>query len=101
MGKISLEVPHTLSKEEARRRIEQLAQDWSAKYGITSQWNQDTVRLWGKIMGLPVEAEVQIAEGAVHTEATDPGFLFREKAKKYVLQKLTWYLAPALPPRDA
>lgn len=93
MGKLAFDVPHSLSKDEARRRIEQLAHDWAAKYGVQFQWKEDTVRLWGKVMGMPVEADLRVGEGAVHTDATDPGFLFRDKAKKYVSEKLTYYLS--------
>jgi hypothetical protein len=36
-----------------------------------------------------------VAEGKVGGEATDPGFLFREKAKQYLTEKFEYYLDPA------
>jgi putative polyhydroxyalkanoate system protein len=92
MAKISIDVPHELTKDEAKSRIERLAHDWASKYGVRFQWTEDTVQLQGKVMGMSVEAQVRVEPGQVRAEASDPGFLFREKAKKYVHEKLTHYL---------
>jgi hypothetical protein len=97
MGKLSFSVPHSLSKDEAKKRLEQLGSHWAQKYGLAMQWQGDAARIAGKIMGVTVEADLRIEEGRVSAEAKDPGFLFREKAKSYVSEKLTKYLGPNPP----
>jgi hypothetical protein len=95
MGKMSFSVPHSLSKDEARKRIEGLGQHWLTKYGLKVDWSGDKARLAGKVMGIPVEADLEVLDHAVSAVATDPGFLFRDKAKKYVQEKLTRALGPS------
>jgi hypothetical protein len=97
MGKLSFEVPHQLSREEAKKRVEQLTGYWATKYGVATQWAGDTATLVGKVMGLKIEAQLTVAEGKVGGEASDPGFLFRKKAQDYLNHKFTQALKPGGP----
>jgi putative polyhydroxyalkanoate system protein len=91
---MKLELSHSLSRDEAKRRIEKLAQYWSQQYGVTANWNGDSVKLNGKVKGIAFDATVQIADKVVHAEGTDPGFLIRAAATAYLKQKLADYLDP-------
>jgi hypothetical protein len=95
MGMMKFEVPHQLSRDEAKKRVGQLLDYWAQKYGVKSSWSGDRATINGKAMGLTINADLTVAEGKVGGEATDPGFLFREKAKKYLTQKFNAYLDPA------
>lgn len=97
MGTIRLDIPHTLPKDEAKQRVEKLLGYWSHKYGVATQWAGDVAKLSGKVMGISLAADLTVRDGKVDGEATDPGFLFREKAKKYLTEKFAHYLDPKTP----
>jgi hypothetical protein len=95
MGMLKFEVPHQLSSAEARQRLETLAEHLGKKYGFTTEWQGDSARIQGKVKGISLNAQITVAEGKVGGEATDPGFLFREKARSYLTEKFEYYLDPA------
>ncbi len=95
MGMVKFEVPHSLSKDEAKRRVSELVTYWSSKYGVKVDWSGDAAKMAGKIMGLNMNAHLQVLGNKVSGEATDPGFLLRDKAMKYLKQKFETYLAPS------
>ena len=96
MGMINFEVPHQLSKDEVKRRLEMLAQHWGSKYGVKTNWTSpDQATIQGKAMGLTINANLTIGDKAVGGEATDPGMLFRSKAKSYLTEKFNFYLDPS------
>jgi len=97
MGTMKFEVPHRLSKDEAKKRVSQLLEYWNSKYGVKSHWDGDRASVNGKAMGITIQADLEVGEGKVGGDASDPGFLFREKAKKYLTQKFNAYLDPAGP----
>ncbi|HVE83813.1 MAG TPA: polyhydroxyalkanoic acid system family protein [Myxococcales bacterium] len=97
MGKLKFDISHTLPRAEARQRVEKLLSYWATKYGVTSQWSGDGAKLSGKVLGIQLAADLEVREGKVDGEATDPGFLFRDKARKYLTEKFTHYLDPATP----
>ncbi len=94
MGMLSFEVPHQLSRDEAKKRVEQLTQYWATKYGVDTKWAGDSATVSGKVMGLKIEAKLTVADGKVGGEASDPGFLFRKKAQDYLQHKFTQALKP-------
>ena len=100
MGKMKLDIPHTLDKAEAKQRVEKLLGYWSNKYGVTAQWAGDAAKLSGKVMGIQLSADLEVRDGRVDGEASDPGFLFREKAKRYLTEKFSHYLDPNRPLGD-
>jgi len=94
MGKMSLEIPHSLSKDEALARVRVLTQSWGTKYGVKSTWNGDAVDFDGKVMGIALEGTMRVLDGKISGAATDPGLLLRGQAKKYVERKFAEYLDP-------
>lgn len=95
MAMLKFEVPHQLSAEEARQRLETLATHLGSKYGFKTEWTGDSATIQGKVKGISLNAQITVAEGKVGGEATDPGFLFREKARQYLTEKFEYYLDPA------
>jgi uncharacterized heparinase superfamily protein len=100
MGTMKFDVPHSLPKEEARKRVERLMDDWSRKYGVKSQWSGDSASVSGRVMGISLEASFQVREGSVSGEGTDPGMLLRSKAKQYIQNKFDAYLDPSKSTED-
>lgn len=97
MAMLKFDVPHGLGKEEARMRVNRLLDYWARKYGLRAEWQGDSAKLNGKAMGITINAQLQIDDQKVGGEATDPGFLFREKARKYLTEKFESYLDPKTP----
>ncbi|QHF01352.1 polyhydroxyalkanoic acid system protein [Pseudomonas asturiensis] len=57
MAKITVERPHSLGREQARARAEQLVEKLADKYGLAHEWVGDTVKLEGKGAKGRVEVE--------------------------------------------
>jgi len=93
MGMIDFQVAHALPLAEAKKRIEKLTQHW-AKHGIQSTWSGDTAKLSGKVMGIHLDATLRVTDKTVGGQATDPGFLLRGQAKKYLTHKFETWLDP-------
>lgn len=101
MGMIKFEVSHRLSKDEAVSRAKKLLDHWGKKYGVATEWHGDTAKLAGKVMGISLDgSHMTITEKGVEGEATDPGMLFRSKAKKYLEEKFAAALDPNKKPED-
>ncbi|MBU8894482.1 hypothetical protein DRW03_08165 [Corallococcus sp. H22C18031201] len=94
MGTMKFEVPHTLPKDEVRKRVEQLLQYWGNKYGVKADWQGEGAKLAGKVMGIQLDASFVITDNAVQGEGTDPGMLLRSKAKSYLQEKFASVLDP-------
>jgi putative polyhydroxyalkanoate system protein len=95
MGMLKFMVPHTLSKEDARARMEALLRHWADKYGIQQSWSGDTAKVNGKVMGIQLAATLTVQDRAVEGEASDPGMLLRGQARKYLEEKLRSFLDAA------
>jgi len=95
MGTMKFEVPHTLSKDEARKRVEQLLKHWNDKYGVKAEWAADGAKVIGKVMGINLDASFKITDGAIEGEGTDPGMLLRGQAKSYLQKKFSTVLDPS------
>jgi hypothetical protein len=95
MGMMKFEVPHSLPKDEARKRVEQLLHYWGSKYGVKADWSGDGAKLNGKVMGINLDASFVITDKAVQGEGTDPGLLLRSQAKAYLQKKFGAVLDPS------
>ncbi|MBA1230925.1 polyhydroxyalkanoic acid system protein [Pseudomonas viridiflava] len=60
MAKITVERPHSLGREQAREKAEQLVEKLADKYGLAHEWVGDTVRLEGKGAKGKVEVEDEL-----------------------------------------
>jgi hypothetical protein len=94
MGMLKFDVTHQLSKDEALRRAKKLLEHWGTKYGIQTRWEGDTAHLDGKVMGITLQGHMTITPSGVNGEASDPGMLFRNKARKYLEEKFAEALDP-------
>jgi hypothetical protein len=94
MGMLKLDIPHTLSVEDAKARVQALLDYWSRKYGVKSTWANDKASFAGKAMGITIDGSLTVLAGKVSGEATDPGMLLRGQAQKYLTRKFGDYLDP-------
>lgn len=92
--------PHSLGKDEAKRRVERLTSYWHSRYGVTVDWQGDQARFCGSVKGIDFDANVTIADGSIEAEGTDPGFLVRAAATAYLKKKLSDYLDPSKSTED-
>lgn len=94
MGTLKFEVPHSLPKDEVKKRVEQLLTYWGNKYGVKADWQGEGAKLVGKVMGIQLDASFVITDKAVAGEGTDPGMLLRGQAKSYLQKKFGEVLDP-------
>jgi hypothetical protein len=92
---VVLEQPHSFSRAEARERVQQLLDYWSARWGLRRDWRGDTVSVHGTVMGVLFDAELVVGDHWVSATASDPGFILRSAALGYVTAKLRKYLHPS------
>jgi putative polyhydroxyalkanoate system protein len=95
MAVMKFDVNHSLSKDQARERVQKLMTYWGDKYGVKSEWNGDQASVLGKVMGINLEANFEVRDGQVSGEGTDPGMLLRGQAKKYIQGKFDEFLDPS------
>jgi putative polyhydroxyalkanoate system protein len=57
MAQITVERPHSLGREKAREKADQLVQKLAEKYGLKHAWSNDVVELEGKGAKGSVEVE--------------------------------------------
>jgi hypothetical protein len=95
MGKLQFTIPHSLTQDDAKVRMERLVQHWADKYGVRQTWNAHTVNVSGKVMGINLEAKLDVLANAVQGEASDPGMLLRGQARKYLEERLKRHLDPS------
>ncbi|WP_162874246.1 polyhydroxyalkanoic acid system family protein [Pseudomonas viridiflava] len=60
MAKITVERPHSLGREQAREKAEQLVEKLADRYGLAHEWVGDTVKLEGKGAKCKVEVEDEL-----------------------------------------
>lgn len=87
--------PHSLGKDEARRRIERLSAYWSSQYGVAVSWVGDSAHLNGSVKGVTFDATLTVGQAKVEAEGTDPGILMRAVTTAYLKKKLALYLDPS------
>jgi hypothetical protein len=95
MGMMKFDIPHTLPKEEVRKRLDQLLQHWAHKHGVTTTWSGDGAKLAGKVMGFDLDARFTVTDKVVQGEGTDPGLLLRGQVKSYLQKKVGSVLDPS------
>jgi hypothetical protein len=95
MGTIRDEFPHKLSEADVLKRMQLLTGYWQKKHGLTGNWNGSVGKVAGKVMGITFDATITVGPSSVIAEGTDPGFLFRSKAKEYLATKIKQYLDPS------
>ncbi len=76
---INVDLPHTLGREEARRRIaaniHKLESHIPGGADVASRWEGDTLKLSVGAMGQSVDSEIAVDERVVHCRIILPGLL--------------------------
>lgn len=91
---ISIEQPHPYSVSEARVRLSYLLDYWTERFGVKQQWTGDTVLVTGRVLGIRVEAWVQVQGHRVWALAVDPGPIMRTAGERYIRKKIAKYMHP-------
>lgn len=101
MPKVNMVIPHELSQDEARARMEHLLADVRAKYGhqvsdIREDWNGNSCDLGWKSMGMGMSTNIQVNPSDVTIDGTMPmAFMaFKGKIEQLVRDRVIQALAP-------
>jgi Putative polyhydroxyalkanoic acid system protein (PHA_gran_rgn) len=89
-----LEYPTSLPPAEARRRVDRLADNLTRKYGFAKTWSGDRLFMTGKISIVKLQALAVFPPGMVRLDVSDPGLLWRGRAKALIDEQMRTYLAP-------
>lgn len=93
-AKMTFNVPHHWSRADAHARTQMLFDYWKKAYGVTSTWTGDRAHVVGKVMGISIDAVLEVADDHIGGEGKDPGFLTRGMARTYITKKLQKYMHP-------
>lgn len=93
MADIQLDFNSPLSKDEITARM-RLFGGYLGRHGIQVVWIGDIGYVNGKFMTVDVKGKVYIRQNGVTLEARDPGFLWREKAKSFLIGEIGKCLDP-------
>jgi hypothetical protein len=91
---MQIDFKHELPEEEARARLEALADYLHNRHGIRVAWVDGKAKFAGKYMVVKIEGELSMAPGMIHFRGQDPGILWRRRALRYLEGKLARYLDP-------
>lgn len=92
---MEIDFPYELSDQDARGRLDLLAQYLANKHGITVTWvDSAKAKFSGKYLVVRIDGELTLGGGRAKFRGEDPGFLWRGRAKDYIQNKLATYLDP-------
>ena len=95
MPRLALEVPHTLGREEAARRLkEQAAKARDQVTDLEEQWNDHTLTFRFKAMGFGVSGTMAVEDAAVKIDVNLP--LAAMMVKGMIEQRLRQEIAGVL-----
>jgi hypothetical protein len=100
MPSIEMSIPHKLSREEARRRIQELLPKMKSDYAdqikdLHEEWNGDTGRFSFSVMGFAVSGTLTVNESTVDLDGNLPfaAAFFKGKIKSVIQEKAQEVLA--------
>jgi len=86
---------YSLSDQDARARLDLLAQYLSNRHKIQVTWLDDArAQFSGRYLVVKIDGELTLGGGHARFQGEDPGFLWRNRAKDYIQGKLAKYLDP-------
>jgi hypothetical protein len=92
---MEIDFPYTLSDQDARARLDLLGEYLVNRHGIKISWiDPSRARFSGKYLVVKIEGELTLGNGHAQFKGEDPGFLWRNRAKEYIKNKLATYLDP-------
>jgi putative polyhydroxyalkanoate system protein len=77
MPNLTVSIPHQLSRQEAKRRVEELVANLQRQYGgmasrVEQNWTGDTMNFAVSAMGMSVTGEVVVADDVVRLDVALP-----------------------------
>lgn len=94
---MQFEFPYSMSKDEARKRLEALCDYLGNRHGLRPEWTGDVASIKGRYTVVKIDGSMRLNDGSVEFTGKDPGMLWRKKAVSYLRGKLGKYLDPSVP----
>jgi putative polyhydroxyalkanoate system protein len=95
MPKFGVQVPHTLTKDEARTRLERFAEMLEAKFAnqvsdLQQSWDGDTLKFHFKSYGIPLNGGITVADKELNVAGDIPftAMMFKGKIESSIREQL-------------
>ncbi len=95
MPKFGVSVPHTLTKDEARSRLERFAEMLESKFAnqvsdLQQSWEGDTLKFHFKSYGIPLDGGITVADNALNVAGDLPftAMMFKGKIESAIREQL-------------
>jgi putative polyhydroxyalkanoate system protein len=95
MPKFGVSVPHTLTKEDARSRLERFAEMLEAKFAnqvsdLQQSWEGDTLKFHFKTYGIPLNGGITVADKELNVAGDIPfaAMMFKGKIESEIREQL-------------
>jgi len=95
MPKFAVHVPHTLTRDEARSRLERFVEMLEAKFAnqvsdLQQSWDGDTLRFHFKTYGIPLDGGITVADNELNLAGDIPfaAMMFKGKIESEIREQL-------------
>jgi putative polyhydroxyalkanoate system protein len=95
MPKFGVRVPHTLTKDDARSRLERFAEMLEAKFAnqvsdLQQSWDGDTLKFHFKSYGIPLDGGITVADKELNVAGDIPftAMMFKGKIESAIREQL-------------
>ncbi len=95
MPKFATSVPHNLTKDEARQRLERFAEMLEAKFAnqvsdLQQSWEGDTLKFHFKTYGIPLNGGITVADKELNVAGDIPfaAMMFKGKIESEIREQL-------------
>src|SRR3954469_1324712 len=95
MPKFGVRVPHQLSKDDARSRLERFVEMIEAKYAdrvsdLQQSWEGDTLKFHFKTYGIPLDGGITVADKELNVAGDIPftAMMFKGKIESEIREQL-------------
>jgi hypothetical protein len=75
---------HSLTKKEALTRMRSLVAALQRKHGLRVSWEDDRAHIEGTVSIVSFSATLVVTGDQVRLDASDPGWLVRDRVKRYL-----------------
>jgi putative polyhydroxyalkanoate system protein len=100
MPKLNVEVPHTLSAQDARNRLDRFAEALGEKFkdkisDLEQHWDGDTLRFRFKTYGIPLEGGITVGDQRLELAGDLPfsAVMFKGKIESTIRDELAKLVA--------
>ena len=90
MSAITIRREHTLGVEEAKRRVDRVAEDIGGRFRLTSRWDGDHLRVNGSGVTGRIVVEEQSVE--IHVQMGFAMIMFRETIRSAIEESIDDYI---------